>query len=367
MSTSATITEQKTDIRTLTYSRLKEIVQEMGEPTFRADQLYEWLWQKRAEEFSGMTNLSKPFRQQLEQHYTIRPVEFETVQHSRDRTVKVRFRLYDDNLIEGVLIPAEPTPHDESKGDFDRVTACISSQVGCSLNCKFCATGFLKRQRNVEAAEIFDQVYLLNQLAEKTYGRGLTNIVFMGMGEPLLNYKNVLRANKLISSEKGLNISPRRITVSTVGIAKMIKKLADDQVPFHVALSLHAATNEKRNQIMPINKQNSLSTLKNALKYFYEEMGRKITYEYILLKDFNDTREDAKALARFTDVVPSKINIIEYNPIAEADFEPASEAKLSAFIQELVRQGAYASVRRSRGQDIDAACGQLANRNTSKG
>jgi len=245
-----------------------------------------------------------------------------------------------------------PTPN--------RVTACVSSQVGCSLACKFCATGFLDLKHNLSHYEIYDQVFTLNQESEKHFGRPLSNIVYMGMGEPLLNYRNVLGSIAMITSEAGMGVSPRRITVSTAGIAKLIKRLGDDAVKFEFALSLHAANDEKRSQVMPINESNSLEALKEALTYFYEKTHTRITYEYILLRDLNDSLEDARELVEFVRHVPSKVNLIEYNPVEGTGFQMTSPARLDAFVAHLERHGVIVHVRRSRGKDVDGACGQLA-------
>ncbi len=253
--------------------------------------------------------------------------------------------------MEGVLIPTET-----------RMTACISSQVGCSLTCSFCATGRLDRLRNLDADEMYDQVVLLRKQAEEKYGIPLSNIVYMGMGEPLLNYSNVLQSVEKITSPDGLGMSPQRITVSTAGIAKMIKKLGDDKVKFNFALSLHAANDEKRNKIMPINEQNSIEALGDALRHFYEKTETRVTYEYIVFKDFNDELKDAMELEKFSRIVPSKVNIIEYNPIDNSDFRQTTDARLGKFVGYLESKGVIVNVRRSRGKDIDAACGQLAGK-----
>jgi 23S rRNA (adenine2503-C2)-methyltransferase len=259
--------------------------------------------------------------------------------------------LFDKNLVEGVLIPTET-----------RMTACVSSQVGCSLTCKFCATGYMDRKRNLEAGEIYDQVVAIDKVAQNTYNIPLSNIVFMGMGEPLLNYAQVLKSIEHITSPDGLNMSPKRITVSTAGVAKMIKKLGDDAVKFNLALSLHAANDEKRNQIMPINETNNLTVLGEALRYFYDKTGNKMTFEYIVFENFNDSLQDAKELYNFAKKLPVKINIIEYNPIKEADFKNTGEDKLASFANFLESKNLVVNVRRSRGKDIDAACGQLATK-----
>lgn len=344
----------KKDIRSLSLDEIKQFFISKGEKAFRAKQVYEWLWVKSARSFADMTNLSKEIRATLEGEFVINAVEVGDMQISSDRTIKNAFRLFDGNVVEGVLIPTT-----------SRMTACISSQVGCSLTCKFCATGKLARLRNLNADEIYDQVVLIRNQALEKYQTPLSNIVYMGMGEPLLNYRNVLESVEKITSPEGLNMSPQRITVSTAGIAKMIKKLGDDNVKFNLALSLHAANDEKRSKIMPINEQNSLDALAEALKYFYEKTGTRVTYEYIIFKDFNDTLEDARELAEFCKHVPAKVNIIEYNPIEEGEFKQTTEERLTNFTNYLESRKVIVNVRRSRGKDIDAACGQLANKNKS--
>ncbi|TJZ62301.1 23S rRNA (adenine(2503)-C(2))-methyltransferase RlmN [Sphingobacterium olei] len=337
------------DIRSLSLDQLKEKLTEMGEQAFRAKQIYEWIWQKSATDFDQMSNLSKSLRETLKAGFTINFVAVKASQISADRTIKSSFSLYDGNIIEGVLIP---TP--------ERMTACVSSQVGCSLTCKFCATGYMDRKRNLNADEIYDQVVLISKQAEEKYGLPLTNIVYMGMGEPLLNYSNMMKSVERITAADGLNMAAKRITVSTAGIAKMIKKLGDDEVRFNLALSLHAANDEKRNEIMPINEQNTLQSLAEALKYYYAKTKNPVTFEYIVFHNFNDELQDAKELARFCKHVPCKVNIIEYNPIALADFVNAEADKIEQFATYLRSQGIITNVRRSRGKDIDAACGQLA-------
>lgn len=342
------------DIRTLSLDELKNFFTEKGEKAFRAKQVYEWLWQKSAHTFDTMSNLSKPTRDLLNQHFIINAVTAENIQISKDKTIKSGFKLFDGNIVEGVLIPGK-----------DRITACISSQVGCSLTCDFCATGKLERLRNLNADEMYDQVVLIRNQALEHFKAPLSNIVYMGMGEPLLNYSNVLESIQKITSPEGLNMSSQRITVSTAGIAKMIKKLGDDNVKFNLALSLHAANDEKRSKLMPINEQNTLESLTEALKYFYEKTGTRVTYEYIIFKNFNDDIVDAQELARFCKVVPCKVNIIEYNPIDGGEYQQASEGKVTVFTNYLESENIIVNVRRSRGKDIDAACGQLANKNKS--
>ena len=343
---------EKKDIRKMSLQQIKDYFASVDEKAFRAVQVWEWLWQKSARSFEEMTNLSKGLREKLESEFVLLPISIATSQKSNDGTIKSAFKLYDNELIEGVLIPAD-----------DRMTACVSSQVGCSLSCKFCATGYMDRKRNLDPGEIYDQVVAIDAQAKKDFNLPLSNIVFMGMGEPLLNYANVLEGINRITAEDGLNMSPKRITVSTAGIAKMIKKLADDEVRFNLALSLHAADDKKRNQIMPINESNTLEALREALMYFYQKTQNKITFEYILFYNFNDTLEDAENLLKFARQIPSKINIIEYNPISEANFKNTEEDRLEKFANYLKKNKVTVNIRRSRGKDIDAACGQLANKN----
>jgi 23S rRNA (adenine2503-C2)-methyltransferase len=351
----------KQDIRKLNASQIKDWLVQNGEQGFRAGQVHEWLWKKSALSFEQMTNLSLQTRERLKTHFEIRPLTVDQQQRSNDGTIKSSFRLFDGNLVEGVLIPALRTD-DRGDGPQDRMTACVSSQVGCSLTCKFCATGYMDRKRNLDAAEIYDQVVAIDRQAKENYDAPLTNIVYMGMGEPLLNYKNVLESVDRITSADGLGMSPKRITVSTAGIAKMIRQLGDDAVKFNLALSLHAANDTKRDQIMPINESNTLAVLGDALTYFYRKTGTRITFEYILFYNFNDTLQDAQELWKFTKRVPAKINIIEYNPIAEANFTNTDPQTLDRFAGFLESKGVTVNVRRSRGKDIDAACGQLAGK-----
>lgn len=344
------------NIRHLSSAELKDFFVSKGDKPFRAKQVEEWLWKKAARSFEEMTNLSKETRSLLEENFTINPIAVSTSQISNDRTIKNAFRLYDGHLIEGVLIPTDT-----------RMTACVSSQVGCSLTCRFCATGKLDRIRNLEFDEIFDQVAIIREQAEKNYQIPLSNVVYMGMGEPLLNYANVLKSIEYITSPQGLNMAPRRITVSTAGIAKMIKKLGDDQIKFNLALSLHAANDKKRDRIMPINESNNLEVLEDALNYFYDKTGTRVTLEYIVFKNFNDSLDDARELAAFAKRVVSKINLIEYNPIDGGEFERTTDERINAFMTELWKNGLVVNLRRSRGKDIDAACGQLANKSVVAG
>lgn len=343
---------KKRNIRDLSLVEMQAFFTENGEKAFRAKQLYEWLWQKSARNFEQMTNLSKSLREFLDTHFDLPAVTLAEEQISSDRTIKNAFQLADGKITEGVLIPAT-----------DRMTACISSQIGCSLSCKFCATGKLKLMRNICFDEIYDQVAIIKEQAEKHYNQPLSNIVYMGMGEPLLNYSQMIKSIDRITAEDGLGMSPKRITVSTAGIAKMIRRLGDDEVKFNLALSLHAANDEKRSKIMPINEQNNLEVLAEALKHYFQKTKNRVTYEYIIFRDFNDEIEDARELAEFCKHIPCKINIIEYNPIDEGEFQQADPKKVDAFAAYLESKGLVVNIRRSRGKDIDAACGQLANKN----
>ena len=340
------------NIRHLSLPELEHYFETLGEKGFRARQVWEWLWQKGAHSFADMTNLSKELRQKLGANFVLPALTIDAIQTSADGTVKFRFKTHDGHLCEGVLIPTE-----------NRLTACVSSQIGCSLSCRFCATGYIERKRNLDYDEIYDEVVLINQQCEQTYGKKLSNIVFMGMGEPLLNYKNVLKATERISADDGLAMSPKRITVSTAGVAKMIKQLGDDKVKFKLALSLHAPNDSKRNEIMPINETNNLAALVDALNYFYRLTKNEITLEYILFNNLNDSTKDADELIKIYRQVPADlVNIIEYNPIDFAKFEKPTDERMEAFMQYLSNNKVNARLRRSRGKDIDAACGQLANK-----
>ena len=345
--------QSKPNIRNLSKEEIADFLEQAGEKKFRTQQVWEWLWEKHAFDFEAMSNLSKPLRAKLEETFSFPSLKVNATQVSEDGTIKFRFKTHDGHMIEGVLIPTE-----------ERLTACVSSQVGCSLNCKFCATGYLDRKRNLYFDEIYDQVVLINQQALTIYGKKLTNIVFMGMGEPLLNYKSVLKAIERITAADGLAMGARRITVSTAGVAKMIRQLGDDQVRFKLALSLHAANDKKRNEIMPINETNDLKSLVDALNYFYKQTKNEITLEYILFDKFNDAPEDAAELVKLYRQIPADlVNIIEYNPIDFARFRKPSEEKTLAFMQYLEKNRVNSRLRKSRGKDIDAACGQLANKN----
>ena len=344
--------QSKPNIRSLSKEEIADFLEQAGEPKFRTQQVWEWLWEKHAFDFEAMSNLSKSLRAKLVEAFSFPVLTINATQVSEDGTIKSRFKTFDGHMIEGVLIPTE-----------QRLTACVSSQIGCSLNCKFCATGYLERKRNLFFDEIYDQVVLLNQQALRIHGKRLTNIVFMGMGEPLLNYKSMLKAIERITAPDGLAMGARRITVSTAGVSKMIRQLGEDQVRFKLAVSLHAANDKKRNEIMPINETNDLKSLVDALNYFYKHTQNEITLEYILFDKFNDSLEDAAELVKLYRQIPADlVNIIEYNPIDFARFKKPTEEKTEALMQYLEKNRVNSRLRRSRGKDIDAACGQLANK-----
>jgi len=341
----------KKDIRALSKQELRDFFVQIGDQAFRGNQVYEWLWSKGSHTFEEMTNISKETRAQLEQNFVINHIEVDDIQKSEDGTIKNAVTLHDGLTVESVLIPT-----------MSRTTACVSSQVGCSLDCKFCATARLKRMRNLNPDEIYDQVVAIDNESKLYHDRPLSNIVFMGMGEPLMNYKNVLLSIDKITSVEGLGMSPKRITVSTSGVPKMIKKLADDEVKFHLAVSLHSAIQETREQIMPFAKSFTLEDLRDSLEYWYTKTKRRITYEYVVWKDINDNKEHIDALVQFCKYVPCKVNIIEYNPIDDGQFQQAENEALDEYIAALEKNRIPVTVRRSRGKDIDAACGQLANK-----
>lgn len=342
---------EKRDIRQLKLEQIKDFFVSIGDKPFRAKQVYEWLWKKSAKDFDQMTNISLATREQLKAEFTIKHIEVDDMQRSSDGTIKNAVKLHDGLIVESVLIPTE-----------SRITACISSQVGCSLDCNFCATARLKRMRNLNPDEIYDQVVAIKEQGDTYFDRPLTNIVYMGMGEPLLNYKNVLSSIDKITSPEGLGMSPKRITLSTVGIPKMIKQLADDDVKFNLAVSLHSAINESRSKMMPINDKSNLEELAAALQYWHAKTNRKVTFEYVIWKGINDDEAHAKALAKYCGKVVSKVNIIEYNPIDDGEFQQAAPESLDLYKRILENKGIIVNVRRSRGKDIDAACGQLANK-----
>ncbi|MEX0290476.1 MAG: 23S rRNA (adenine(2503)-C(2))-methyltransferase RlmN [Flavobacteriaceae bacterium] len=345
--------KKKKDIRALSKEQLREFFVRSGDKAFRGNQVYEWLWQKSVHSFEAMTNISKDTRQVLEENFVINHIHVDQMQRSADGTIKNAVRLHDGLVVESVLIPTST-----------RTTACVSSQVGCSLDCRFCATARLKRMRNLNPDEIYDQVVAIDKESRLYFNRPLSNIVFMGMGEPLMNYNNVLKAIEKITSPEGLGMSPKRITVSTSGVPKMIKKMADDKVKFKLAVSLHSAIDETRTSIMPFNATFPLSDLREALEYWYTKTKSRITYEYVVWEGINDSQEDIDALVNFCRFAPSKVNLIEYNPIDDSEFRQASAPAIANYVTSLEGKGITVTVRRSRGKDIDAACGQLANKNS---
>ena len=339
------------DIRRLSKDQLKEFFITQGDKAFRAQQVYEWLWVKSLKNFDEMTNISKPTREMLKANFTIKDMHVDDMQRSSDGTIKNAVKLHDNLIVESVLIP---TPK--------RITACISSQVGCSLDCKFCATSRLKRMRNLNPDEIYDQVVAIDNESRLYHNRPLSNIVFMGMGEPLMNYNNVIKAIDKITSPEGLGMSPKRIVVSTSGVPKMIKKMADDDVKFKLAVSLHSAIDEVRTSIMPFNATFPLNDLREALEYWFAKTKNRITYEYVVWEGINDKIKDVEALVEFCKFAPSKVNIIEYNPIDDGEFQQAHSSAIDMYVKVLEENNITVTVRRSRGKDIDAACGQLANK-----
>ena len=344
--------DNKRDIRGLSKEALIAFFEQNGEKAFRAKQVYQWLWQKSAQSFDEMTNLSKSTRALLDENFAFNLLKVDMMQRSVDGTIKNAVKLHDGALVESVLIPTEK-----------RITACVSSQVGCSLDCTFCATAALKRMRNLSPDEIYDQVVVIDKQGKEYFDRPLTNIVFMGMGEPLLNYQNVLSAIEKITDPKGLGLSPRRITLSTIGVPKLIKKMADDEVRFNLAISLHSAVEEKRAKLMPLaHKTSTLADLRESLQYWYAKTGKTVTFEYVIWKGINDKESDAKALARFCGAVPTKVNIIQYNPIDNGPYTQAPQEAVDMYKRVLENKGIITTIRHSRGQDIDAACGQLANK-----
>ena len=343
--------QNKKDIRALTKAQIRTFFEEQGDKAFRGNQVYEWLWQKSAHTFDEMTNISLETRKKLEDTFVINHIEVDQMQRSSDGTIKNAVKLHDGLVVESVLIPTET-----------RTTACVSSQVGCSLDCKFCATARLKRMRNLNPDEIYDQVVAIDQQSRLYFDRPLSNIVFMGMGEPLMNYNNVLKAIDKITSEEGLGMSQKRITVSTSGVPNMIKKMADEEVKFNLAVSLHSAIDDVRTSIMPFNATFPLKDLREALEYWYVKTKKRITYEYVVWENINDSQKDIDALVRFCKFAPSKVNLIEYNPIDDGMFQQASDSALERYQKTLMENGITVTVRKSRGKDIDAACGQLANK-----
>ena len=343
--------KNKNDIRSLTLDELTSFFQKNSLPSYKAKQVYEWLWKKSCLSFDEMTNISLETRKLLKNKFVINHINIDRFQKSNDGTIKNAIALFDDLFVESVLIPTK-----------NRTTACVSSQVGCSLDCEFCATSKMDRIRNLNPDEIYDQVATINSQSLNYYGKPLSNIVFMGMGEPLLNYNNVIEGIKKITSKDGLGMSPKRITVSTSGISKIIIKMADDNVKFNLAVSLHSAIEKTRNEIMPFTKKFPLNDLKQAIKHWYSKTKKIVTYEYIVWNNINDDDEHINALVDFCKFSPSKVNLIEYNSTENSLFNSASDNIIDRYIDALEKNKIPVTIRKSRGKDIDAACGQLANK-----
>jgi 23S rRNA (adenine2503-C2)-methyltransferase len=365
LSSTASSSEQKIDLKSLSREALQAFCEERKLPRYRADQLFQWLYQKGASTFEEMTNLPKKLREELDEIAFISTLNLVNREDSRDGTMKFLFHLHDDPSykVEAVLIPDF-----YEDGAAKRLTICVSSQVGCVFGCAFCATGKMGFFRNLTHGEIVDQVQYINRITEEKYGKKITNIVYMGMGEPLHNYKAVTESSAIITDPKSIDLSPKRITVSTVGLTKQIRQLADEDQPFNLAISLHAPDDLKRDKIMPINASMNLQSLKEAVQYYHRKTEKPLTYEYLLFDEFNDSPEDALNLARIVKWAPSKVNIIMYNNVAGVELKRAREDRLNRFMQTLIREEVTATVRRSRGDDINAGCGQLAIReNQPKG
>jgi 23S rRNA (adenine2503-C2)-methyltransferase len=351
-----------TDLKALGRAELEAFAERLGQPAFRGRQLFTWLFGKGATDFGEMTDLPKSLRETLEVEASISTLTEVRQQTATDGTVKTLFRLPSGREVETVLIP-DIAPDGTAK----RLTVCVSSQVGCAMGCHFCATGLMGFHENLTAGAIYEQVFRMNALAEQRYGRGITNVVYMGMGEPLQNYAAVVGSTALLTDDDGLGLSPKRITVSTVGLARRIRQLADDQAegraaPFGLAISLHAPTDPQRSAIMPVNRseKTDLGALKEAVQHYHAQTGRRVTYEYCMFAGTNDSEADARHLAAVARWAPSKVNLIMYNPVEGTGFTSTDETQLDRFIGVLVNEGVRVTVRRSRGQDIDAACGQLA-------
>jgi len=339
------------DIRSISLEKLNKFIEKNNFPLYRSNQIFNWINKSSVKSFDDMTNLPKSLIDLLKENFRLNFSQILSKQISIDSTMKFAIKLHDKLVVESVLIPSG-----------DRVTACVSSQVGCSLDCEFCATSKLSRMRNLESYEIFDQIILLNEQSIENYSLPISNIVFMGMGEPLLNYNNVINSINLITGKEGIEISNKKITLSTSGISKMIHKMADDNVKFNLAISLHSAIESTRNEIMPFSKSFPLSQLIKSLEYWYEKTKRKVTFEYLIWKGINDNFEHIDALVKICKRVPSKVNLIEYNSIDDPRFLKADELWVDNYLKILKENKVSASIRRSRGKDIQAACGQLANK-----
>ena len=347
----------RTDLKALDRAGLEAYARSLGQPAFRGRQLFQWLYGKGATDFGQMTDLPKALREKLEVEARLSALEEVRRQTATDQTVKCLFRLDSGREVESVLIP----DFDEA-GNAKRLTVCVSSQVGCAMGCHFCATGLMGFHQNLTAGEIVDQVRAMQAISEERFGRGITNVVYMGMGEPLQNYAAVMKSAAILTDPDALGLSPKRITVSTVGLARRIRQLADDGAPFRLAISLHAPTDPQRSAIMPVNRseKTDLGALEDAVRHYHAVTGQRVTYEYCMFAGTNDSEADARNLAAVARWAPSKVNLIMYNPVEGTAFTSTDERTLNRFIRVLVDEGVRVTVRRSRGQDIDAACGQLA-------
>ena len=345
------MSNENDDIRSISFDKLNNFIQKNNFPSYRSNQIFNWINKSTLRSFDDMTNIPKSLVKLLKENFVINITNILSKQVSNDSTIKFAIKLHDNLVIEAVLIPSGK-----------RVTACVSSQVGCSLDCEFCATSKLLRMRNLYSYEIFDQIMILNSQSLKNYSLPISNIVFMGMGEPLLNYKNVIESIKLITSENGIKISNKKITLSTSGISKMIIKMSNDNIKFNLAVSLHSAVEETRNMIMPFSKSFPLDKLINSLDYWYKKTKRKVTFEYLIWKGINDDLEHVEALVKICKRIPSKVNLIEYNSIDSPTFKKADDFWVDNYLKILKKNKIPVSVRRSRGKDINAACGQLANK-----
>jgi 23S rRNA (adenine2503-C2)-methyltransferase len=345
-------TNDKIDIRSLQFNELENKVREFGEPLYRARQIADWLYQKRIQSFDEMTDLPQAFRSRLAGQFDFSKLDIVRVLGSQDVTRKFLFRLNDESLIETVLIPASPALYGSRS---DRRTICISTQVGCAYGCKFCASGLDGFSRNLKPNEIVDQIIAV----ERGSGEKIDNIVFMGMGEPLANLENVMRAIRIINAPWGLGIGARHITVSTSGLAPQIQKLADEPLQIRLAISLHGATDAVREQIMPINRRYNVETLLSACDYYAARKKQRLTFEYILIAGVNDSDEQAQILARHVKRLSAKVNLIPYNTVHGLPWSRPSQDRQEAFLSILRQRGIPATLRREKGHDIDAACGQL--------
>jgi 23S rRNA (adenine2503-C2)-methyltransferase len=344
--------KDKLPIHSLFLEELGEAIRELGQPGYRAEQVARWLYQRRVNSFDAMSDLPAGFRRSLEERYQFGALESLRVLGSEDTTRKYLFRLGDGSLIETVLIPASPALYGESS---DRRTLCVSTQVGCAYGCKFCASGLDGFSRNLNAGEIVGQVLRVEELC----GERVSNLVFMGMGEPLANFANLMRAIEILNAPWGMGIGARRITISTSGLAPQIRLLAEQPLQVRLAISLHGATDEVRQQIMPVNRKYPLQQLLEACEYYAGRKKQRITFEYILIEGVNDREQDAATLVRVSRQVGAKVNCIPYNRVDGLDWKRPSEARQELFLSILERAGVPATLRREKGHDIAAACGQL--------